>query len=67
MLATILVGIDWKVAIFGLPVFALAILAAMTALGHKSGEWGQQMKISGATLLANLLSSLMFIPAAVQW
>ena len=67
MLLSIAVGIDWTIAIFGLPVLLLSALAGATALKGGWGERAQQMKISGATLLANLLSSLMFIPAAIQW
>ena len=67
MIASTLVGVDWTIAVFGLPVLLLSTFSAITALKGGYGDKAQQMKISGTALLANLLSSLMFIPAAVQW
>lgn len=67
MVSSILVGVDWTIALFGLPVLLLSMIAATTALKGGYTESSQQTKISGATLLANLLSSLMFILAAIQW
>jgi hypothetical protein len=67
MLATIAVDINPWIAVAGSPVLALSIAA--TAMTLKSGynQPSAQMKISGLTLLANLLSSLMFIPVVLIW
>jgi 1,4-dihydroxy-2-naphthoate octaprenyltransferase len=67
MLATIAVGVSPWIAVAALPVLALTIAA--TAMTLKGGyiEPSAQMKISGSTLLANLLSSLMFIPVVLIW
>jgi hypothetical protein len=67
MLATVAVGISPWIAVAGSPVLALAIAAtAMTLKGGYSHP-SAQTKISGITLLANLLSSLMFIPVVLIW
>src|SRR4030067_164997 len=67
MVSSIMVGVDWTIALYGLPVLLLSSFSAITALKGGYSEEAQQMKISGTALLANLLSSLMFIPAAIQW
>ena len=67
MLATIAVDMSPWIAIAGLPVLVLSLMT--TALTLKGGydKPSVQTKISGATLLANLLSSLMFIPVVFIW
>ncbi len=67
MVATIAVGISPWIAVAGLPVFALAIATTAMALKGGFGSPSAQTKISGLTLLANLLSCLMFIPVVLIW
>jgi len=67
MLATIAVGMNPWIAVAGLPILALAIVTTAMALKGGFGSPSTQMKISGLTLLANLLSSLMFIPVVLIW
>jgi len=67
MLATIAVDMNPWIAVAGLPILALAIVTTATALKGGFGSPSAQMKISGLTLLANLLSSLMFIPVVLIW
>jgi 1,4-dihydroxy-2-naphthoate octaprenyltransferase len=67
MLATVAVDIDPWIAVAGLPTLALAIVATAMALKGGFGSPSAQTKISGLTLLANLLSSLMFIPVVLIW
>jgi 1,4-dihydroxy-2-naphthoate octaprenyltransferase len=67
MLATIAVGTNPWIAVAGLPILALAIVATAMALKGGFCSPSTQTKISGLTLLANLLSSLMFIPVVLIW
>jgi 1,4-dihydroxy-2-naphthoate octaprenyltransferase len=67
MASSILVGVDWTIIAYGLPVLLLTVYAALLTMRGGYDQGPQQIKISGATLLANLLSSLMFVPAAVGW
>lgn len=67
MLATIAVDISPWIAIAGLPVLALTIAATAMTLKGGYSQPSAQMKISGITLVANLLSSLMFIPVVLIW
>jgi len=67
MLATIAVGTNPWITVAGLPILALAIVATAMALKGGFGSPSIQTKISGLTLLANLLSSLMFIPVVLIW
>lgn len=67
MLATIAVDISPWIAIAGLPVLALTIAATAMTLKGGYSQPSAQMKISGITLLTNLLSSLMFIPVVLIW
>jgi len=67
MLATIAVGTNPWIAVAGLPILALAIVATAMALKGGFVSPSTQTKISGLTLLANLLSSLMFIPVVLIW
>lgn len=67
MLLSIAVGVSWTIALFGLPVLVFSSYAAVTTLRGGYTDHANQMKISGTTLLANLLSSLTFILAAVHW
>jgi 1,4-dihydroxy-2-naphthoate octaprenyltransferase len=67
MLATIAVGMNPWIAVAGLPVLALAIVTTAMAVKGGFGSPSTQMKISGLTLLANLLSCLVFIPVVLIW
>ena len=67
MLAAIAVNISSWIAVAGLPVLALTIAATAMTLKGGYTQPSAQMKISGITLLANLLSSLMFIPVVLIW
>jgi len=67
MLATIVAGISPWIAVAGFPVLALTIAATALTLKGGYSQPSAQMKISGMTLLANLLSSLMFIPVVLIW
>jgi 1,4-dihydroxy-2-naphthoate octaprenyltransferase len=67
MLATIAVDINPWIAVAGSPVLALSIAATAMTLKGGYNQPSAQMKISGLTLLANLLSSLMFIPVVLIW
>ncbi len=67
MLATIAVGVNVWIAVAGLPTLALAAVTTAMALKGGFGSPSAQMKISGITLLANLLSSLMFITVVFIW
>lgn len=67
MLATIAVGMNPWIAVAGLPTLALAIATTAMALKGGFSSPSTQMRISGLTLLANLLSSLMFIPVVLIW
>jgi len=67
MLATIAVDMNPWIAVAGLPILALTIVTTAMALKGGFGSPSAQMKISGLTLLANLLSSLMFIPVVLIW
>ena len=62
MLATMLVGVEPYIALTGLPVLLLTIAAAAWTFKGGYAEHDSQMKISAVTLLANLTSSLLFIP-----
>lgn len=67
MVASVLVGISYWIAVMGLPVLILSVIAVVQTLrgGYAAPE--SQMKISGATLFVNLLSSLLFIPVVLLW
>ena len=65
MLSTVAVGVHWSIAITGLPVLALSSLAIRDTLRGGYAEPSSQTRISAYTLLANVLSSLMFIPAVL--
>jgi 1,4-dihydroxy-2-naphthoate octaprenyltransferase len=67
MLITVLVGMSYWVAVVGLPVLALSAMASALALKRAYETPAGQTKIAGCVLLANLLSSLLFIPVAVMW
>jgi len=67
MLATMAVDINPWIAVAGSPVLALSIAATAMTLKGGYDQPSSQMKISGLTLLANLLSSLMFIPVVLIW
>lgn len=67
MLASILVGVSPWVAVLGLPVLILSAVAIMETLKGGYAESESQIKISGATLLVNLLSSLLLIPVVLLW
>lgn len=63
MLASILVGMPWTIALAGLPVLLSCLAAVRLVMKGGLASPASQTKISGLTLLANVLSSLMFIPA----
>jgi len=67
MLAGILVGISAWIAVFGLPVLLLCVLSVVMTLKGGYEKPGPQTKIAASTLLANLLSSIMFIPVVLIW
>jgi 1,4-dihydroxy-2-naphthoate octaprenyltransferase len=61
MLLTIVAGVDFVVAIAGLPVLFLCLAVAIDTLKGRHKDPKSQTTMAGITLLANLLSSLMFI------
>ena len=67
LLMSIAVGVDWRIAIAGLPVLILSAMAVIWTARGGYADRPTQIKISGVTLLANLLSSLMFIPVVMLW
>lgn len=67
MVSTIAVGINPWIVVAGLPVLALAIAGAVLSLKGGFDSAPSQTKLSGLTLLANLLSCLMFIPVVLIW
>ena len=67
MLASWAVGISPWIAVIGLPVLLLCAYAINVAMKGGYAIREQQMRISSATLVANLLSSLLFIPAVLVW
>ncbi len=67
MLASILFGVPWTIAIAGLPVLALSAMAiGSVAKGGFLKPQSEQM-LSAVTLVANLLSALLFIPVVLIW
>ncbi len=67
MLATLAAGVSPWIAVAGLPVLALTIAGTSITLNGGYNQPSAQMKISGITLLTNLLSSLVFIPVVLIW
>jgi 1,4-dihydroxy-2-naphthoate octaprenyltransferase len=67
MVASILVGISVWIAVVGLPVLLLSVVAVVQTLRGGYAVPKSQMTISGATLFVNLLSSLLFIPVVLLW
>lgn len=67
MVASVLVGISYWIAVVGLPVLLLSALAVVQTLRGGYAVPKSQMNISGATLFVNLLSSLLFIPVVLLW
>jgi 1,4-dihydroxy-2-naphthoate octaprenyltransferase len=67
MLATIAVDVSPWIAVAGSPVLALTIAATAMTLKGGYNQPSAQMKISGITLIVNLLSSLTFIPVVLIW
>jgi 1,4-dihydroxy-2-naphthoate octaprenyltransferase len=67
MVASVLVGISYWIAVMGLPVLILSVIAVVQTLRGGYAVPKSQMKISGTTLFANLLSSLLFIPVVLLW
>ena len=64
MVASILVGTDVSIAFYGLPVLVLSLIIAAIAARGGYADRHQQEVMGGLTILANMLSSLMFIAAA---
>ncbi len=67
MVSSMLVGISYWIAAMGLPVLILSVIAVVQTLRGGYADPKSQMKISGATLFVNLLSSLLFIPVVILW
>ena len=67
MLATMLVVPGWKIVIAGIPVLALTLAAAVLALKGGYLKMESQSRISAITLIANLVSSLLFILVFLEW
>ena len=65
MLATILVGTKTSVIFVGIPVLILTLVAATDALRGGYADASSQTRISGITLLTNLIASPLFI--LVSW
>ena len=61
MLLSTLVGVDATVAVYGLPVLLFSLAVSIEALKGKHKDKQSQTKMAGMTLLANLLSSLIFV------
>jgi len=67
MVASVLVGISYWIAVMGLPVLILSVIAIAQTLRGGYAVPKSQMSISGATLFVNLMSSLLFIPVVLLW
>jgi 1,4-dihydroxy-2-naphthoate octaprenyltransferase len=67
MLATMLVVPGPMVIIAGVPVLVLTLAAAALTLKGGYLEARSQTKISGITLISNLLSSIVFIAVFMDW
>jgi 1,4-dihydroxy-2-naphthoate octaprenyltransferase len=64
MLASIPLGVDPSIAIFGLPVLALSLVILRIILNGGYSERRGQEIMGGLTIFVNMLSSLLFIAAA---
>lgn len=67
MLASMTVGIDPLIAVTGLPVLLLSVLAIALTCRGRYAETSAIQKAAGLTIVANALSSLLFIPAVMIW
>jgi 1,4-dihydroxy-2-naphthoate octaprenyltransferase len=67
MLATVLVGVSPFIALVGLPVLILCTLAILELRNEGYARHGPQSRMAAYTLLANLLSSTLFIPVVFLW
>jgi len=67
MVASVLVGISYWITVVSLPVLILSVISIAETLRGGYAVPKSQMKISGATLFVNLLSSLLFIPVVLLW
>ncbi|MCU0852114.1 MAG: prenyltransferase [Thermoplasmata archaeon] len=67
MLATVLVGMSPFIALVGLPVLILCALAILELRNEGYAKHDPQSKMAAYTLLANLLSSTLFIPVVFLW
>lgn len=63
MLASVLLGVSLWIAVLGLPVLLLSAFAAGSTLRGGHSDQKRQTGMAAATLLSNLLSSLVFIIA----
>lgn len=63
MLASMLLGVSVTIVVLGIPVLLLTTFAAVTALRGGHSDPKKQTGMAAATLIANLLSSLVFILA----
>ncbi len=59
--------ISWMLAFAGLPMLALSALVVVWTVRGGYTDRSIQTKMSAATLVANLLSALMFIPVVFIW
>jgi 1,4-dihydroxy-2-naphthoate octaprenyltransferase len=67
MVASVFVGISPWIAVVGSPVLLLCAYAIILTLKGGYAVREQQLRISGVTLVANLLSALLFIPVVLVW
>ncbi|MBN1678304.1 MAG: prenyltransferase [Candidatus Thermoplasmatota archaeon] len=67
MAASIAVGISPWILVFGLPVLLFCAVSIVETLKGGYEKPASQTRIAAATLLANLLSSLMFVPVVLIW
>jgi 1,4-dihydroxy-2-naphthoate octaprenyltransferase len=63
MLASMLLGVSVTIVVLGIPVLLLTTFASVTALRGGHSDPKKQTGMAAATLIANLLSSLVFILA----
>jgi len=61
MLSSILLGVSAFIAVLGLPVLLLSAFAVARTLRGGHSDQGKQTGMAAATLLANLISSLVFV------
>jgi len=65
MVLSIISGVNQMIILIGIPVLIFSLVPILLLRNGGYSDRGKQMKISGLTLIANLLSSLLFIMAFV--